>query len=71
MHTSRRSLPLADCSTGLPLVPLFPVATTVFRVSGRPARHRGDAAWKVVQDAVETVVARFYRDLLMSSSSYL
>jgi hypothetical protein len=36
-HTSRRPLPLASCSTGLPLAPLFPVAATVFRVSGRPA----------------------------------
>jgi hypothetical protein len=36
-HASRRPPPLASCSTGLPLAPLFPVAATVFRVSGRPA----------------------------------
>jgi hypothetical protein len=28
---------MASCSIGLPLVPLFPVVATVFRVSGRPA----------------------------------
>jgi hypothetical protein len=38
MHTSRRPPPpLASCSTGLLLAPLFPVVATVFRVSGRPA----------------------------------
>jgi hypothetical protein len=36
MHASRRPSPLASCSIGLPLAPLFPVAATVFRASGRP-----------------------------------
>jgi hypothetical protein len=53
---------LATCSIGLPPASLFPVAATVFRVSGRPARHRGDAAREVVQDVVETTAARFQRD---------
>jgi hypothetical protein len=62
MHASRRPPPLASCSTGLPLAPLFPVAATVFGVSGRPTSHRGDAAREVVQDAVETAAARFQCD---------
>jgi hypothetical protein len=37
VHVSRRPLPLASCITGLPPVPLFLVAATVFRVSDRPA----------------------------------
>jgi hypothetical protein len=36
-HALRRLPPLASCSTGLLLAPLFPVAATVFRVSGMPA----------------------------------
>jgi hypothetical protein len=36
-HASRRPSPLAICSPRLPLAPLFLVAATVFRVSGRPA----------------------------------
>jgi hypothetical protein len=36
-RASRRPPPLASCSTGLPLAPLFPVAVAVFRVSDRPA----------------------------------
>jgi hypothetical protein len=61
-HASGRLPPLASYSTELPPAPLFPVAATVFRVSGRPARHCGDATRDVVQDIMETVAARFQRD---------